>query len=239
MSPRTAGTSAAPPALLLLLLDSRSPAGAHSHSGGMEGAVTAGLVQGVDDVAAFCRGRLRTAAPVFAAFAAASCQGWAECWTPQRWQELDAELGARLPSEATRAASRATGRGLLRLLRASVPDVDLSPWQEIRPAPHHPLVLGACCAVAGADPATAGRAAALSVCTAAASAAVRLLGLDPYAVHRVLAGLGPLIDAAGDDGAALAGTPEISYRDWPSGSAPVLDLLADFHATQEVRLFAS
>ena len=46
------------PARLMLLLDSRSPAGAHSHSGGMEAAVTAGWVRDVADVREFCRGRL-------------------------------------------------------------------------------------------------------------------------------------------------------------------------------------
>ena len=55
-------------AQLLLLLDSRSPAGAHSHSGGLEAAVGAGLVRDLADVDAFCAGRLRTAGVVAAGF---------------------------------------------------------------------------------------------------------------------------------------------------------------------------
>ena len=35
---------------LLLLLDSRAPAGGHAHSGGMEPAVSAGLVRNFADV---------------------------------------------------------------------------------------------------------------------------------------------------------------------------------------------
>ena len=60
--------------LLLLLLDSRAPAGAHHHSGGMEAAVQAGLVTGLAGLDDFCRARLRTSARVGAAFAAASAR---------------------------------------------------------------------------------------------------------------------------------------------------------------------
>src|SRR5260370_1708495 len=60
-------------ALLLLLLDSRAPAGAHHHSGGTEAAVGTGLVTGLAGLEGFCRAKLRTSARVSAAFAAASC----------------------------------------------------------------------------------------------------------------------------------------------------------------------
>lgn len=230
------------PARLMLLLDSRSPAGAHSHSGGMEAAVTAGWVRDVADVGEFCRGRLRTSGRVAAAFAAAACRLWLgpaagsgtachpapgpSVGSAVQWLALDGELSARTPSEAMRVASRALGGGLRRLLRATVPDVDLAVWQAIRPAPHHPLVLGAACALTGGGPRLAARAAALATCTGPASAAVRLLGLDPYAVHTVIAELGPEIDA-------------IDHSGLPADGAPGLDLLADHQLRTEVRLFAS
>ncbi|HEY2985463.1 MAG TPA: urease accessory UreF family protein, partial [Jatrophihabitantaceae bacterium] len=140
-----------------------------------------------------------------------------------RWQELDAELSARMPSEAVRAASRTLGSGLRRLVRVTVPDADLAALGE---RPHHALMLGAACALTGGTPQVAARAAALATCTAPASAAIRLLGLDPYAVHGMIAGLATEIDA-------------IDFGGLPADSAPALDLLADVHATQEVRLFAS
>ena len=208
-------------ALLLLLLDSRSPAGTHGHSGGMEAAVTAGLVRDADDVRDFCRGRLRTAGRVAAGFAAEAARLSRHAAGAAAWQDLDDELTARTPSEAARSASRALGRGLLRLVRASVAEFDLP-----IPRPHHPLVLGAAVEAAGGTPDLAARAAALGSCTAPASAAVRLLGLDPYAVHAVLASLSPEIDAVTGTGL-------------PADSAPFLDLLADVHLTREVRLFAS
>jgi urease accessory protein len=230
-------------ALLLLLLDGRAPAGAHGHSGGMEAAVTAGFVRGVTDMEQFCRFRLRTSGQASAAFAAVACQLWRTGGDGARWAELDAEFSARVPSAATRAASRQLGSGLRRLVGAMVPSADLvTPWRRIqRPAPHHPLVLGAAVAVAGGDARLAGRAAALGTCTGPASAAVRLLGLDPYAVQGVLAGLSAEIDAAGAAGArcALADgkTPELG--ELPALAAPALELLADVHARSEVRLFAS
>jgi urease accessory protein len=203
-------------ALLLLLLDSRAPAGAHAHSGGMEPAVTAGLVRDLADVEEFCRGRMRTSGRVAAAFAAAACRS-----TPD-WDGLDAEYEARLPSEAARAASRQLGNGLRRMLRSMFPDVVL-PWTA---APHHPIALGAGVALAGGTPELAAQAAALATIAAPASAAVRLLSLDPLAVQGMLT--------------RIAG--EIDYRetdDLPADSAPFLDLLADIHRTSEVRLFAS
>src|SRR3954463_3103345 len=107
--------------LLLLLLDSRSPAGAHGHSGGMEAAVTAGFVRDERDVQQFCAGRLATTGAVAAGFAAAAARAWQDGADALAWRDLDDEYSARTPSEAARASSRALGRGLLRLLRATVP----------------------------------------------------------------------------------------------------------------------
>jgi urease accessory protein len=205
---------------LLLLLDSRAPAGAHAHSGGLEAAVTAGFVRDVTDVRAFCRGRLRTSGRVAAAFAAAACSAWPS----GDWPALHAELDARTPSEAMRAASYSMGAGLRRVLRSMGADI-----AGLGDPVHHPIALGAGVAFAGGTPTDAARAAALGVCTSAATAAIRLLGLDPYAVHAVLVDLAPIVDR-------LA---ELRPASLPADSAPALDLLADVHATQEVRLFAS
>ena len=261
--------------LLLLLLDSRAPAGAHHHSGGMEAAVGTGLVAGLADLEDFCRAKLLTSARVAAAFAAAS--GRLQSHDSERavvrppaqlpaapaenpaarrpwpripahngpagnrsaeWAVLDAEFEARTPSEAMRAASRQLGGGLLRLLRSLLPEADLvTPWTQCgRPAPHHPLVLGAGVSLAGGPPELAARAAALSACAGPASAAVRLLSLDSFAVQAVLARLAPGIDDCARRAAACAGDPPSAL---PADGAPALDLLADFHLTAEVRLFAS
>jgi urease accessory protein len=126
----------------------------------------------------------------------------------------------------------------LRLLRSVLPDADLvTPWAQCAgPAPHHPLVLGAGVSLAGGSPELAARAAALSACAGPASAAVRLLGLDPFAVQAMLARLAPAIDECAAVAARYADRPPSSL---PADSAPALDLLADYHLTAEVRLFAS
>src|SRR5580704_11921679 len=217
--------------LLLLLLDSRAPAGAHHHSGGMEAAVAAGRLQ--SDWAE------RATVPASSPPRAVPAESWAqenwaqENWAQENWALLDAEFEARTPSEATRAASRQLGGGLLRLLRSVLPDADLvTPWAQCAgPAPHHPLVLGAGVSLAGGPPELAARAAALSACAGPASAAVRLLGLDPFAVQAMLARLAPAIDECAALAARCAGAPSLL----PADSAPALDLLADYHLTAEVR----
>jgi urease accessory protein len=204
----------------------------------MEAAVTAGYVNSVADVRDFCLGRLRTAGRIGAAFAATACTYWLDGASAEQWAELDAELSARTPSEATRVASRALGSGLRRLLVATIPAnaAELAVHWRLcpSPAPHQPLVLGAGIAMAGGDPAMAARAAALGLCTASASAAVRLLGLDPYRTHTVVADLSDDIEALVSDSSRLQSLAEL-----PADSAPALDLLADVHAQMEVRLFAS
>jgi urease accessory protein len=214
----------------------------------MEAAVGAGFVTDLAGVEAFCRGRLRTHGRVAAAFAAAACQLWlgpvagadaaSRLGPGPSWQVLDEEFSARTPSEAMRTSSRQLGSGLLRLLRAMLPAVDLTtPWAGCGlPAPHHPLVLGAGVALGGGDATLAARAAALGVCTGPASAAVRLLGLDPYGVQGLLARLAPEID---DCGSFAVASKASEPRLLAAHGAPALDLRADHHLTTEVRLFAS
>ncbi|MFB4315465.1 urease accessory protein UreF [Actinomadura sp. 21ATH] len=222
------------PARLLLLADSRLPAGGHAHSGGLEPAVTAGAVADVAGLARFLRGRLATAGLVSAALAAAACAhaaGGASGW---RWDVLDAEADARTPSPAQRAASRAQGRSLLRAARRTWPHPALDALAALR-APHQPLVQGAAAAAAGGAPPDAAAVSAYGAVTGPASAAVRLLGLDPLAVHRALADLAPEVDAV----AARAARVPADWAGLPAPSAPLLDLYAERHLGAGLRLFES
>jgi urease accessory protein len=92
-------------------------------------------------------------------------------------------------------------------------------------------VLGLVAGAAGLEPEQAALAAAYGSVTGPASAAVKLLSLDPYRVHAVLARLADACDRIAADAA---------HREaLPAASAPLLDLGAEDHATWEVRLFAS
>ena len=175
-------------------------------------------------VEGFLRGRLATSGVVAAAFAAVACARTAE------WSTWDAGLDARTPSPALRRASRAQGRALLRAGRA------MWPVPPIGREPHHPVALGALAAAAGLGPVEAAVAAAHGTITGPASAAVRLLGLDPYAVHALLAALAPECDRIAADAASRVGDPVDAL---PAAGAPLLDIGAEMHASWEVRLFAS
>jgi urease accessory protein len=209
-------------AALLLLADSRLPAGGHAHSGGLEPAATAGAVRDLDTLADFLRGRLATAGLVAAGLAAASVSGDRAA--------LDAEADARTPSPAQRRASRAQGRALLRAVRAAWPDPALD---ELTGA-HHPVVLGAAVGIVGGTPEQAAAIAAYGSVNGPASAAVRLLGLDPLGVQRVLAGLAGRIDAV-----AAEASVTVRAGGLPAASAPALDLLAELHQRADLRLFES
>ncbi|GAA3034403.1 urease accessory protein UreF [Streptosporangium longisporum] len=284
-------------AALLLLADSRLPAGGHGHSGGVEEAVRAGAIGDLPGLAAFLRGRLATAGLVTAALAAAACEFAAHLASDPPgaarpggvppggvrpggvrpdaaplaadppgaasgapvadgagWTRLDAEADARISSPAQREASRTQGRLLLRTSRRIWPSPVLDAQAGAVPqGVHHPLALGAVAAVAGCSPAEAALAAAYTSVTAPATAAVRLLGLDPVAVHRLLADLAPALERIATtvtpgprdpcdprdprDPHAHHG-PEV-WEALPAHAAPALDLLAERHVRADLRLFVS
>jgi urease accessory protein len=238
----------------LLLADARFPAGGHAHSGGVEPATTAGLVADLSSLELFLLGRLRTAGLTAAGLTAAACahagaQVHATVTTPLTldtsvthapvaltvtWASLDAEADARTPSPAQRDASRRQGRALLRGARAAWPD---APWlDDLGRQPHHPVILGATAAAAGCTPVEAARIAAYQAVAGPASAAIRLLALDPMRATAILARLAGEVDNVATAAAAFAGGP---LEDLPCPSAPALDLLAQDHSRAEVRLFES
>ena len=253
---------------LLLLADSRLPAGGHAHSGGLEAAAAAGRVDGMPGLEGFLRGRLATAGLASAGLAAAACQHAAAVagGAAPRWAELDAEAAARTPSPAQRRAARAQGRALLRAARAAWPHPVLDALAADRSHdPAGPLTADPGAASPGAaGPGAASRRAdgpfhaiILGACVwvaggtpadAAVIAATAAISGPAAAAIRLL-GLDPLAVTgllarlAGD----VAGLAEVACRaaragDWaalPAPASPGLDLLAQRHALQEVALFES
>ncbi len=105
---------------LLLLADSRLPAGGHGHSGGVEALVDRGLLGDEHDLSLLLRGRLRTGAAVPAAAAALACALAADPVARPDWARWEAAVSARLPAVATREASWAQGAALLRTAGADL-----------------------------------------------------------------------------------------------------------------------
>jgi urease accessory protein len=206
-------------AVLLTLADSRLPAGGHTHSGGVEQAIAAGIVTDTKSLAAFLLRRLVTAGAVAAGLAAAACGADAD-----RLADLDAEADARTPSPALRAASRQQGRGLVRVARRAWPS---AVWDALPALPHHPIALGVAAAAGGLTAREAAQVAAYLSISGPATAAQRLLAMDPLTVAAVTARLAPQVDAvAAVDGLTAA-------------ADPLLDLLAEVHAARKDRFFAS
>jgi urease accessory protein len=223
-------------AITLLLADARFPAGGHAHSGGVEPAATAGTVTGLAELELFLCGRLRTSGLVAAALASAACTLATAVLavtaaTQKTWADLDAEADARTPSPAQREASRRQGRALLRAARAAWPGASF--LHHLGRRPHHAIALGASAAAAGCTPREAAAIAAYQSVSGPASAAVRLLALDPMQAAAITARLATEIDTVA---AHAANAP---LDDLPMASAPALDLLAEAHMRAEVRLFES
>jgi urease accessory protein len=213
---------------VLLLADGRTPTGGLSHSGGVEEAVRAGIVSDEASLLELLEARLETAGLTAAGIAAAA---YSAANDVAALELLDLEADARMPSEAARVASRAQGRGLLRLARASWPHASYAPEGPAGERPHHAIVLGVATAAAGGTAADAASLAALASISGPASAAVRLLGLDPIAVTGLLARLGPRVEQVAKK-AAFTG-------ELPAAGHPLLEVFAERHAAHGNTLFTS
>lgn len=219
-------------ATILLLADSRFPTGAHAHSAGVEASHARGELRSVADLEVFVEGRLLTTAPVDAAFAAAACGSAAPL------DELDHELAIRTPSPRLRAVSRTLGRQLLRPAERAWPSHLYGVLRTVhRDGPMQPVALGVVAGAAGLTPVDAALCSLHHLVGAITTAAVRLLGLDPYDVHALAARLAPRLDAAAAKAARNAAI--CLPCDLPATTSMLADILAEHHATWEVRLFAS
>jgi urease accessory protein len=207
-------------ATLLTLSDSRLPTGGHVHSGGAEEAVTEGLVRDLATLRAFLIRRIRTTGLVTASIAAAVHSGSLPI------TGADREIDARTPAPAARQASRAQGRGLLRLARRVWPG---ECWESLAAAPHLATVAGAVGMASGLEPEQTALTVVYTTMTGTATAAQRLLALDPGDVAALTFELAALCDQ----------TSATACKELADLSDPLLDVLAQKHSQRERPLFAS
>jgi len=102
-----------------------------------------------------------------------------------------------------------------------------------------PVALGAVAAAAGLAPREAALCSLHHLVGAITTGAVRLLGLDPFEVHAIAAGLALRLDRLAEDAARAADDLARTGASLPSSTSLLADILAEHHATWEVRLFAS
>jgi urease accessory protein len=207
-------------ATLLSLADSRLPTGGHVHSGGVEEAVASGLVVDLPTLRAFLRRRITTQGLVTASVAAAVHTGTLSA------AAADRETDARTPAPAARQASRAQGRGLTRLARRVWVDAD---WDALGTTPHLAVAAGAVGAASGMTPQHTAVSVVYTTMTASATAAQRLLALDPGDVAALTFELSGLCDH----------TAELACKELADLSDPLLDVLAQRHTERERPLFVS
>lgn len=213
-------------AALLVLADSRLPAGGHVHSGGAEEAITGGLVRDISTLRAFLLRRIRTHGLVAASLAAAVHNG------DLTSEAADRETDARTPAPAARAASRAQGRGLVRLARRLWAAPRVCPhadWNALGATPHLAVAAGMAGAASGITPAHTALQVVYTTMTCSASAAQRLLALDPADVAALTVQLSAVCAQSAAE--ASHGLADISD--------PLLDELAQRHAARERPLFFS
>jgi urease accessory protein len=199
------------------------------------------LIVDVVGLADYLYGRLCTSGTVSAHAAAAVCWWASRASIPVwLWRTADAELDARIVSPAARSVSRQQGGQLLRSALEILPVPVLGSLAHDAAGagadPHHPVVFGAVAASAGLSPEQAAAAAGYGAVACQASAAVRLLGLDPARVARTVAELTAAVDLIAGEAARWATRP---LAQLPSYGAPVSDLLAEQHFARKERLFAS
>lgn len=230
---------------LLIAADGRFPAGGYAHSAGLEQAAERGRIDNETDLHGFLRGHLATIGRTNACFAAAACHVWrsTDPADPLAVFERDTALvrltdeeSTRIPSAELRAVSRAMARSFLRAAGDSWPQLAIPRASIVPGGAHLSAGQGIVAAELGLDPRGAALLGAYANVTGPAAAAVKLLGLDPFAVNRVVTALSDLIAEMVDEAGDLA---DCDARELPCGSAPLIEIGAELHARRQPRMFAS
>lgn len=213
------------------------------HSAGIESAVADGRVTGQHSLEDYLRGRLATTGLTDAALVAATVvrlraeRADGNDLLVTVLAELDAEADARIAPPPLRAASRKLGRQLTRVAGRCWPDPQFAALSGTHAdGVHQVIALGATAVVSGADPLGAATVSVHHALNTPAQAAVRLLGLDPFAAVAVAISLAPEADAVIAAAVAAAHGP---LADLPARTGPLCEIAAVDHETWDLRLFAT
>ncbi|MBI1843344.1 MAG: urease accessory protein UreF [Actinobacteria bacterium] len=222
----------------LVLADGRFPAGGYAHSGGLEAAVGAGRVRDLASLHEFLLGRLCTVGLTEAALSAATAVRLEQDPpTAVAWDDLGAEAHARIASPRLRETSRRLGRQLVRTARATWPSQLLDSLDPaMKDGPHLSIAHGCVGHVAGLDAFAIAVTSTYGTVAGPATAAVRLLGLDPAAVSGLIATLATDAEEVAATAVEAGGGP---LDELPCPAATLVEIESERHEQWEVRLFAS
>lgn len=216
----------------MLLADQRFPAGTYAHSLGLEQAVTDGL--GVDGVEAFIAARLELIARSEAGLTVAARRG-PTIASSDALAALDLEHAARCPNPVLRDSARRLGAQLLRSAAAVWPDGLIAGYRSASATTPRPVALGVVAAAAGLGDLEVATVALYDDAATVASAALKLLGLDPAQTSCWLVELAPAIAGAAREVAA----DRRAVRQQPAPAAVGLELAATAHRDRRERLFVT
>lgn len=211
--------------LLMLLADARLPTAGHTQSGGLEPAIVDGLL--VHDVPAYVDLRLHTVTRVETAAAVVALHHLRQ---GLHLPDVEAAWAARTPSPAMRATSYAMGRALARIvgrLWPTHPSV-----AEVGNRAPRSLVLAAAADACGLSPLALAKLVGYDDVQTVASAALKLMPLDPA---DVTAWVLDALRAVDDLAASVAHLTDPAAI--PASGAPQIEAWAEAHAVAERRLF--
>ena len=217
----------------MLLADGRFPAGTYAHSLGLEQAVSDGL--DAADVPAFIVARLRLVAEPEARLAVAARRAAAGAGGASAAVAVEDEWAARCPSPVLRESARRLGAGLLRSAAIALPSPLIDAYRAASSATPRTVALGVVAAAWDVGDIQLARIALYDDAATVASAALKLLALDPAEASGWVAGLaGPIAEAA----TAVAADAR-PIADQPGPAAIGLELAASIHADHRERLFVT
>jgi urease accessory protein len=219
-----------PELVAMMLVDGRLPTGGHTQSSGLEAAVRAGLAdegRRLRDVAEYARNRLRTVIRTEAGTAVVARHLTLHGGDPRSTEPF---WSARTPSHVVRATSRRQGRAYLRLAERVWPEVlhHLPRDGEVPRA----VVLGVIGAVTDLSADQLARIIGYDDAQTVTAAALKLLPVDPIDAATWLHDLRPEIESIVYAVATLTDPSEI-----PTDGAPLVDVYAQRHSTEKMRLF--
>lgn len=215
--------------LLMLLADARLPVAGHTQSAGLEGAVQQGLTS--TEVPLYMAARLSTTVRCEAGTAVVALHHLTHGLP---LEPVVAAWAARTPSAALRRTSRTQARAVSRVATRLWADAGpVARVAALRGAPR-PVALAACAAAVGLDPLGLARLVGYDDVQTVASAALKLLPLDPVVTT------GWVHDALPDVAAAAAAVAGLSEpHDIPATTAPQTEGWAEAHSRSTRRLFSA